>query len=237
MECIPWWQYTSFKFGPEEGSSGSPHHLMVLWFTLGSTYLRYLLSQKQKSRTICGKNWESRIDIYTLLCVKLITSWKLLYNTAHPDTLWWPRVVSRGGRLKCVYTHIHIHLYTHTHIHLWLIHIIVCQKPMQHCKVIILQWGRKESDMTEHTHTLIHKFKKRTIQSWFAAKSILSPENYSLLIKVSKISACHFSLLRFWGWMSHNYRGNIYWYDTGSPLLSLSWDTHASKSMWEKRNC
>ena len=69
-ECIPWWQYTSFKFGPEEGSSGSPHHLMVLRFTLGSTYLRYLLSQKQKSRTICGTNWESSINIYTLLCVK-----------------------------------------------------------------------------------------------------------------------------------------------------------------------
>ena len=52
-----------------------------------------------------------------------------------------------------MYTHIYTYTYTHTHIHLWLIHIIVCQKPTQHCKVIILQWGSKESDMTEHTHT------------------------------------------------------------------------------------
>lgn len=56
-----------------------------------------------------------RVALIYILCVKQITSWKLLYNTAHPDTLWWPRVVRRGGRLKCVYTHIHIHLYTHTY--------------------------------------------------------------------------------------------------------------------------
>ena len=29
---------------------------------------------------------------------------------------------------------------TGTHVHLWLIHVDMCQKPLQHCKVIILQF-------------------------------------------------------------------------------------------------
>ena len=65
-----------------------------------------------------GKNWESGIDIYILLCVRQMASGKRLYKTgAQLGALWWPPGLGwgwMGGRLKregrYVYTWlIHVH--------------------------------------------------------------------------------------------------------------------------------
>jgi len=78
-------------------------------------------------------NWEHNIDTYTLLCVKLIASGNLLYNTgSSTGALGQPRRVGWDGSGKGF-------VREGTYVYLWLIHVDVSQKPTQHCKAIILQ--------------------------------------------------------------------------------------------------
>ena len=67
-------------------------------------------------------NWESRIDLYTLLCVKQIARVKLPYSTG--SSVWCYVIASRGGvgrvegRLEM----------EGTYVRMWLTHFIVQQK-------------------------------------------------------------------------------------------------------------
>ena len=79
-------------------------------------------------------NWKSTADIYTPPCVKQMASGKQLFNRGSPaqcsvmtqmGELGW----ALGGRLKK----------KGMSVYLQLIHIVVQQKPTQHCKAIILQ--------------------------------------------------------------------------------------------------
>ena len=114
VECIPRWQYTSFKFGPAKDLLV---HLTILWscdspweaHTSGIWYLR-----KRSLEQSVGQI--ERLALTYILCYvqnRLLVGSCCLTQWAHLDPLWWPRGVRRGGKLKCVYTHIHIHLYTH----------------------------------------------------------------------------------------------------------------------------
>ena len=75
------------------------------------------------------------ICLYILLCVKQVTSGRLLYNTGSArcsvmtklDKMWM------DGRLKGGYIYIYIYTYIQQ------IHFIVQQKLTKHCSAIILQ--------------------------------------------------------------------------------------------------
>ena len=77
-----------------------------------------------------GTNWENSIDINALPCVKQIASEKLLNSTrssAQFSEGWDGDGVGRSLKRAEI------------HVYLRLIHIVVRQKPMQHCKGIIHQ--------------------------------------------------------------------------------------------------
>ena len=85
-----------------------------------------------------GTNWEIRIDIYTLPCVKQIASGNLLYSTG--SSSWCSVVTYMGGmgvgvegRSKREGIYVYIQL----------IPFIVEQKLTEHCKAIILQLKKK----------------------------------------------------------------------------------------------
>ena len=75
-----------------------------------------------------GSNGRNSVDTGTLPCVKQIAGSYSIAQGAQVGALWWPEGWV-GGRLNREW----IHLY------LWLIHVVVQQKLMQHCKEIILQ--------------------------------------------------------------------------------------------------
>ena len=77
-----------------------------------------------------GPNWESSIDIYTLLHVK--QKWEPETREAQRGAGWRSRGLEWGpvrGRLKREGTDVHIYLS----------HFVVQQKLTQHCKAIMLQ--------------------------------------------------------------------------------------------------
>ena len=67
--------------------------------------------------------------------MKQIISPSSMHETGHSKPPHWdnPEEWDRegGGR--------GLRMYTCTHVHPWLIHVNVCQKPLQYCKVISLQ--------------------------------------------------------------------------------------------------
>ena len=86
-----------------------------------------------------GMNWEIRIDIYTLPCVKQVASGNLVYSTGSPARC---SVMTQmggmgdgGGRSKREGIQVYIQL----------IHFIVQKKLTQHCKAIILPIKNKMS--------------------------------------------------------------------------------------------
>ena len=52
------------------------------------------------------------------------------------------REVQEGGETH-THTYKDTHTHTHTHTYLWPIHVVVWQRPAQHCKEIILQLKKK----------------------------------------------------------------------------------------------
>ena len=59
-----------------------------------------LVSGVQQSDSVIGKggmSWEIGLDIHTLPCVKQLLA-NLLYSTADPGALWWPRGGGWGWR-------------------------------------------------------------------------------------------------------------------------------------------
>ena len=71
-------------------------------------------------------------NIHITMCKTV--SGKLLCNKgAQPSVLWWPRGMEWGRRVGGRFKTEGIY------VCLWLIHIVVWQKPTQHCKAIILQ--------------------------------------------------------------------------------------------------
>ena len=80
-------------------------------------------------------NWESSVETYTLPCVKQIASEKLLDKPGSSArcSLMTQRSRMVGGEVGGRFKGEEIYVY------LWLIHVVVQQKPIQHCKAIILQ--------------------------------------------------------------------------------------------------
>ena len=74
-----------------------------------------------------GANWESSIDTYSLPYVKYIANEKFYKQGAQLGTQWQPRGVGLGGGGREFKR-------KGTYVYLWLIHTVVGQKPMQHCK-------------------------------------------------------------------------------------------------------
>ena len=79
-----------------------------------------------------GTNQENSSDIYISLCVTELVRSCYITQGAQSRTLWWYRQVGWGGGWEG-------HKTEGINIYLWLIHAVVWQKPMQHCKAIILQ--------------------------------------------------------------------------------------------------
>ena len=146
---IPWIEEPGGLYSPwgriksditEQLNTHTPHGIEKTWYWL--TYLQGRNRDTDLENGLVdtagegegGTNWESSIEIYILPYVKLIASGKLLYNTGsssqcsmttYRSGMGWGvrRMFKREG----------------TYAHLWLIHIVVRQKPTQHCKAIILQ--------------------------------------------------------------------------------------------------
>ena len=55
-------------------------------------------------------NWAIGMDMYTLMCVKLMTNKNLLYKKINKIKLKKKRNICR---------HLHMYVYTHTHIHIY----------------------------------------------------------------------------------------------------------------------
>ena len=61
-----------------------------------------------------GMNWETGIDIHTLLCITHIANENLLYISGNCTQLSVVTSMGRKSKNEEIYTHIHTH--THTHI-------------------------------------------------------------------------------------------------------------------------
>ena len=85
-----------------------------------------------------GMDWETGIDIHTLLCIKQTTDENLLYITGNSTQC---SVVTRMGRKS---KKEGIFLYVQ------LSHFAVQQKLTQHCKAAIFQKGLKKKKYTMH---------------------------------------------------------------------------------------
>ena len=80
-----------------------------------------------------GMIWENSIETCVLPYVKQMTSASSLHEAGHPKPVLWDspeRWSEEGGGGVQGWG---------TNVHLWLIHVSVCQKLSQYCKVIILQ--------------------------------------------------------------------------------------------------
>ena len=81
-----------------------------------------------------GTNWEIKIDIYTLPCVKQVASGNLLYSTgSSAQCSVMTQMGGMGGGVRGTSKREGIYVY------IQLIHFVVQQKLIQHCKEIILQ--------------------------------------------------------------------------------------------------
>ena len=80
-------------------------------------------------------NWESSVETYSSPCVKQIASEKLLDKpgSSARRSVMTQRSRMVGGEVGGRFKREEIYVY------LWLIHVVVRQKPIQHCKAIILQ--------------------------------------------------------------------------------------------------
>ena len=76
----------------------------------------------QGRNRVSEMNWESRIDLYTLLCVKQIARVKLPYSTG--SSVWCYVIASRGG-VERVEGRLEME---GTYVRMWLTHFIVQQK-------------------------------------------------------------------------------------------------------------
>ena len=116
-----------------------------------------------------GMNWESRIVIQTLRCVKQMDTGKLLESTGSSAQC---SVMTEGrdggwaqGRSKREGTHVYIKP----------IHFIVQQKLTQHCKAIILQLKKK-------SHSLSYNYPDLC--------PLIALENHCLHIPFLRVSYC-----------------------------------------------
>ena len=72
-------------------------------------------------------NWEIGIDIYTLLCIKQVTSKNPLYSTGNSTQYSVMTYMGKESKKEWIYVYVE------------LIHFAVQQKVTQHCKSSMLQ--------------------------------------------------------------------------------------------------
>ena len=61
-----------------------------------------------------GMNWETGIDIYTLLCITHIANENLLYISGNCTQLSVVTSMGRKSKNEEIYTHIHTHTHTYS---------------------------------------------------------------------------------------------------------------------------
>ena len=121
------------------------HLVNLAWNVLWGDKEWYLFSDDQKQIRMGEDSIETCIFSY----VKYFASPGLMHETGYSGLVHWDDPEGWGGRWEGVSR-------WGTHVHPWLIHVNVCQKTLQYCKVISLQlnklilkkeWGRKQIGM------------------------------------------------------------------------------------------
>ena len=107
------------------------NHLGILWKCVSSDVKNRLLDSAWEGEG--GMIWENSIETCMLPYVKQIASPGSMHETGRSGPVHWDNPEGWDGR------EVGGGSGWGTHVHPWLIHVSVCQKPLQYCKVISIQ--------------------------------------------------------------------------------------------------